>query len=63
MNAYVISLQKPFKDYLYVGLEEIKMNYSIPSAFQKILEKMVDLSSDIRNRYSNLNNYKDWDFA
>ena len=40
MNAYVISLQKPFNDYLYVELEEIKMNYSIPSAFQKILEKI-----------------------
>lgn len=40
MNAYLVTVQKPFMDILYVGLEEIKANYSIPSAFQNILEKI-----------------------
>ena len=40
MNAYIVTVQKPFMDILYVGLEEIKAKYSIPSAFQKILEKI-----------------------
>lgn len=40
MNAYVISINEPFLNYLYVSLGEIKDHYSIPSAFQKILEKI-----------------------
>ncbi len=38
MKSYLIELDHPIKDYVWVSLEEIKKNYAIPTAFQPFLE-------------------------